>query len=69
MLQALHDTTQAAGGRMSDKYKAEILATLLALFSTAQVCNGVLLHSLLTFLVDLVADRQLDVQLTQAERE
>ena len=41
MLQALHDTIQAAGGRMSDKHKTEILATLLALFSTAQVCNGV----------------------------
>lgn len=37
MLEALHGTMRVAGERMNEKHKTEILATLLALYSTAQV--------------------------------
>ena len=37
VLQALHGAIKVAGPRMSDKHKTEILATLLTLYSTAQV--------------------------------
>ena len=40
VLQALQGAMRVAGGRMSEKHKAEILATLLTLYSTAQVSWG-----------------------------
>ena len=36
MLQALRDVTEAAGQRMSEKHRVEILSTLVALQATAQ---------------------------------
>jgi HEAT repeat protein len=39
VLQALHGAVKVAGGRMSEKHKTEILATLLTLYSTAQESN------------------------------
>jgi HEAT repeat protein len=59
MLQALHDTVRAAGGRMSDKHKTEILATLLALFSTAQEGNRLQAAQCIGVLCSHISDDQL----------